>query len=69
MAYFPGYTGQTMYVRTIVDVPAGAQLTICHVQAYDQRSVRQAALLQVWCGYCCFACGLTPASVPCGLLL
>lgn len=36
-----------MYVRTIVDVPAGAQLTICHAQAYDQRSVRQAALLQV----------------------
>ncbi|PSC73293.1 SET domain-containing [Micractinium conductrix] len=38
--------GQTMYVRTIVDVPAGAQLTVCHVQAYDPRPVRQAALLQ-----------------------
>ncbi len=39
--------GQTMYVRTIVDVPAGAQLTVCHAQAYDPRPVRQAALLQV----------------------
>ncbi|KAL4434829.1 hypothetical protein ABPG77_005356 [Micractinium sp. CCAP 211/92] len=38
--------GQTMYVRTIVDVPAGAQLTVCHAQAYDPRPVRQAALLQ-----------------------
>lgn len=36
-----------MYVRTIVDVPAGAQLTVCHAQAYDPRAVRQAALLQV----------------------
>lgn len=36
-----------MYVRTIVDVPAGAQLTVCHAQAYDPRPVRQAALLQV----------------------
>lgn len=36
-----------MYVRTIVDVPQGAQLTVCHSQAYDPRPVRQAALMQV----------------------
>ena len=36
-----------MYVRTIVDVPHGAQLTVCHTSQWDARPVRQAALLQV----------------------
>ena len=39
-----------MYVRTIVDVPHGAQLTVCHASQWDARPVRQAALLQVRAG-------------------
>ncbi|EFN52201.1 hypothetical protein CHLNCDRAFT_139012 [Chlorella variabilis] len=38
--------GQTMHVRTVVDVVAGQQLTLCHAPQYEPRPVRQAALLQ-----------------------
>ncbi len=52
-----------MYVRAIVDVPQGAQLTVCHTQVYDPRPVRQAALFQVRTR----ALGVTdqPGLVPC----
>jgi hypothetical protein len=49
--------GLTMYVRTIVDVPHGTQLTVCHASQWDARPVRQAALLQVRAGGRAGPCG------------